>query len=319
MLLAACGAGIRLQEPTLVTQQAARLVEIRIGETTRTDARLALGEPWLQSEFWRVDVFRAEDEERELTFIIPPVPMGVFHWTVGGYGLITYDGAGRITAVASGQAFKGFNKQGAMMLRADELNLSVEPIDNRGPQLTADASRLPEYLERSRESPMCTVILACERPAAREKFPDEGCPDRVVIDEGEALDPRPLLATCEAGSRCPPNAVRWVEGVHVRVPLLVPVRLAPGGHRLVMASSVFKGRSEATFECSAGEVQYGFVRGQVSWHWWGARTSTLVADVIMAATPPANWETYSVLLFRGDRWVVEPDPSSSPRTPPDRD
>ena len=128
------------QESTLVTQQAKRTVSVRIGESSRADVQAALGEPWLLSTFWRFDVFRAEDEQTEVDFLVAiwPVPIGVFTMKVGGYVLVAYDPAGRVAQVASGSASRGSLVREDLMLRTDDLTLANEPIDERGLQLFAD-------------------------------------------------------------------------------------------------------------------------------------------------------------------------------------
>jgi len=108
------------QESTLVTQQAKRTVSVRIGESSRADVQAALGEPWLLSTFWRFDVFRAEDEQREVDF------------------LVAYEPAWRVAQVASGSASRGSLVREDLMLRTDDLTLANEPIDERGLQLFAD-------------------------------------------------------------------------------------------------------------------------------------------------------------------------------------
>ena len=290
--LPACGFGVPAKSPTLVTQQAKRTVSVRIGESSRADVQAALGEPWLRSIFWRFDVFRAEDEQTEVDF------------------LVAYDPAGRVAQVASGSASRGSLVREDLMLRTDDLTLAIEPIDERGLQLFADPARLPGYLERRRGSPTCTLVLACDFTSARESWPDAGCPDRVVIDDDEPLDPRPVFGRCDAGRSCPPNAVR--DGFYVRVPLLYAVALSPGRHRLVLTSSIFKGGGESALDCVGGEVRYGVIRGLLDRHWWGPQASTLNATVIFSEGPPANLASYGVALYRRDRWLVESEPDRPP-------
>lgn len=291
-------------------QQAEQSLKIRIGESSRADVRALLGEPWLQSDFWHFDLFRAESEQKELSFFVfftPPVPMGVFTWKVGGYVLVSYDSAGHVAKVSADNASRGMGDQDALMLRAGELNIVIEPLGDGSPQLIVDPAHLANFLALRRASPVCTLILACSRPASSQRWPDENCPDRVAIDDGEPFDPKPLYAVCDPASNCPPTAVPG--NMFARVPLLVPFTLPPGQHRLQMSSSVFKGRMEAAFECAAGEVRYATVNGQVNWHWWGPRSSTLDTTATWSGDPPTDWSSRSVLLYRRDRWMAEPEPA----------
>ena len=306
---AACGFGIPLKEPVAVTQQAQRSATLRIGESTRDDARTALGEPLLRSNFWGFDLFRVNDTSKELGVLLVtiwPIPVGAFTSQVEGYVLVAYDNAGRIDQVSSGNVSNDRVPGDFQMLRARDLSIGIDKYHRRGLALMADANRLQDYLALRSISATCTAIMACDDSAYR-KWPYEACPDQVAIDDAEPFDPRPFFGWCEPGRSCPPNALpasksmRWVPLVH-------PTILQPGVHRLAMSSSVFKGRHETSFECAAGEVRYGIIRGRVKWHWWGPRSSTLDAAVTFADELPAEWVSHSILLYLRNGWLVEPEP-----------
>jgi len=91
-LLGGCGFGIPVKDPTQVRQQVEQSMKIRIGESSRADVRTLLGEPWLESDFWHFELYRAESEQKELSFFVfftPPVPIGVFTWKIGGFVLVS--------------------------------------------------------------------------------------------------------------------------------------------------------------------------------------------------------------------------------------
>jgi len=305
--LAGCGFGVPIKDPTAVTEQTQRTETIEPGQSTRDSVRAGFGEPWLQSRYWGVDVYQALDTSTELgglVITIWPVPLGVFTYQVEGYVMVAYDPADRVVAVATGNVSNWHGEKHALMLRARDLNLGIESIYERGPQLMADASRLPEYVALRREAMTCTVILACEE-TAYERWAYEGCPDRVVIDDAEPMNPTPFFGACDPAASCPPHVLP--TGQFVWVPLVYPVTLPPGPHRLTLSSSTFKGESATSFECAAGEVRYGIIHGQVSWHWWGPRSSTLNTSVTFEEALPAKWGSYSILLYR-DRWYADPEP-----------
>jgi len=169
----------------------------------------------------------------------------------------------------------------------------------------ADANRLEDYLALRRRSATCTVILACNEERY-QKWPYETCPDRVVIDGAEPIDLQPFFGTCDPGSSCPPKTLP--AGPYMRVPMVHPITLTPGAHQLVMTSSTFKGRHEASFSCASGEVRFGIISGYVSWSAWSPRASTLNTAITFSDDLPAQWVSYSMLLFRGDRWFVQTEP-----------
>jgi hypothetical protein len=307
--LAGCGFGVSLKEPAEVRLQAQRSAFIRPGESTQESVRAALGEPWLQSRFWGFDVYRVNDTSTELggLFVtILPIPIGVFTSQVEGYLLIAYDPMGRVDQVSSGNNTPGpLGEQHPLMLRARDLNLGIEKFSGRGTQLMADAKRLQDYLALRKHSNTCTVILACEETKP-QKWPYEACPDRVVIDDDASIDPQPFFGSCDPASSCPPKILQ--AGQYMRVPMVHAISLPPGTHRLMMTSSTFKGQHETSFECAQGEVGYGIIRGHVNWDWWSPRTSTLNTSVTFEDDLPPQWASYSVLLYRQDHWLVQPEP-----------
>lgn len=306
-VLAGCGFGIPLEKPTLVTDQARRSITLQVGTSSRDDVRAVLGPPWLQSAFWRFDVYRAVAEAKELGFVMlftPPIPIGVMRSEVGGFVLVAYDDAGRVAALSSGEARRGSGIYDSAMLRAGDLYLAIEPQYRHGPQVFVDDTRLGGYLERRRLASTCTLLLACEKSSVAEKWPDESCPDRVVIDGRIVADPSPYVGACVPGSTCPDAAVH--DAPFWRVPVLVPVRLEPGEHRVVIGSSVFKGSTEASITCAAGDVRYGVLRGAVNWHWWGPRASSLAATMTLSDRAPREPRSFALVLHRGDGPVAEP-------------
>lgn len=133
--LAACGFGFPLKkDPVAVKQQAQRSAEFRLGESTRDEVRTALGEPWLQSNFWAFDLFRANDTSKELGVLfitILPLPVGVFTSQEEGYVLVAYDNTGRIAQVSSGNVPYDTTPGDFKMLRARDLTFGIDRYHQR--------------------------------------------------------------------------------------------------------------------------------------------------------------------------------------------
>lgn len=117
-------------------------------------------------------------------------------------------------------------------------------------------------------------------------------------------DPSPYVGACVAGTSCPAAAVP--EGLYARLPVLLPITLEPGEHRVVMSSSVFKGVSAASLSCAAGEVRFGVIQGSVAWHWWGPRTSTLKSAITLSDRAPSDPRSFALAIYRGDGSLAEP-------------
>jgi hypothetical protein len=309
---AGCSFGVPLNQPTVVPQQAERSATIHLGESTREDVRAALGEPWLQSEFWRFEVYRADDKRTELGFmvaIVVPVPVGVFSEKRHGYVLVTYDTAGRASQVSSGVFGEGLSASETdtwMVVRADEITLAIDRVRTK-PRTTllADASRLPDYLAGRRHAADCTLVTACDQ--------DEGCPDRIAVDDGEPFDPSPITVLCAPEAPCPkgtPLAYGKIDGrsfFHVAV--LHAMGVPPGSHRLRIASSMVHGGGESSLTCAGGEVLYGIVHGRIEGASWWSK-GTLKVTVTLSTIAPEVWDDYGVALYRDGRWLVSAAPEA---------
>jgi len=313
-VLEGCAFGIPLKKSTVVPQQAERSATIRLGEAMRAEVRAALGDPWLESDLWRAEVYRSDDKRTELGFavaIVIPVPVGVFSEKRHGYVLVTYDAAGRVSEVSPGVASDGMlasNTGKWLAIRAGEISFVVDPVGNKTRStLLADASRLAGYLEERRRADGCTLVAACAG--------DEGCPDELAVDGGEPFDPSPVTALCAPGAPCPKGAQpteTLIEGKRfVLVPVLHAIDVAPGRHHLRVTSSRIRGGAETSFECAQGEALFGAIRSHAVGASWFSK-GTLEATVTFSATPPAAWESYSIELVRNGRWLVEKGTASPP-------
>jgi hypothetical protein len=285
-----------MKKPIAVMQLEGRSSGIIIGKSTRDDVRSTLGAPMLQSRYWGVDVFRVSDTSTEIGIF--PIP-GVFTAKDQGYVLVTYDEAGSVTQISAGRTYRMMGEQQPLMLKASNLYLGIEKTivgeAPHGPQLIADAALLSAYQDLRRRSSTCTLILAYQGDENPE-IPFHGCPDTVVVDDAEPLDPTPFYAPCGLNPQCPPDIWQLTP-----VPLLIPLTLSPGGHRLALSKR--KTVYEVSFDCDAGEVLYGIIQGHVNKDWWGY---TVNFEVTFTQTPPAELSTYSVLLYSDNRWLVEP-------------
>jgi hypothetical protein len=298
-LLAACGFGVPLKQPTVVPDQAQRGAALRLGEASRDDVRAALGEPRLESDFWRVELYRADDKRTELAFavvIVIPVPVGVFSEKRHGHVLVTYDEGGRTSGVSSGVASDGFlatDSASWMTLRGDSISYVVDPVGTKSRStLLADGSRLADYLAARRGAAGCTLVAGCGG--------EGGCPDRLTIDDMEPFDPSPVTALCAPEAACPPGtpiAGTPIDGKHfVVVPVLLALDVPAGAHRLRVSSARAKGGGEASFGCVPGEEIYATVRSRAD------------DAVTLSGGPPEGWEARNLVLVRDARWLVDREP-----------
>lgn len=273
--LVGCGFRVPVQETTAISEQREKRAVLLIGTSTRADVRAALGTPEVESERWRVDLYRAEEERREVEFVVVlvlPVPVGAFRVKERGYVLVAYDEAGRVSDVASGSASEGIVAEDAthwLVLRADDLTLVVDPVKTK-PRTTllADAGRLPAYLQTRRKSADCTLVVACD--------PGERCPEEFALEGGDAIEPRPI-------------EVLTGSSIVDRIPIVHALSVAPGSHRIAGGKD--------SFECVPGDVVYANVRGAA-----GRRDEPKSS---FSKTPPSDRVDLPLVLHRNGRWWVD--------------
>ncbi|MBP7147543.1 MAG: hypothetical protein KBD01_08355 [Acidobacteria bacterium] len=306
--LALCGCGsVTLHETTAVTRQSEIGAKLEPG-TACDGVRIMLGEPWLASEAWGFDVYRADDKRSAAivaVVLVVPVPAGWGSEKRQGFVLVTYDEAKTVAQVAAGSASRGILASDAtrwMTIKAGAISAVVDPqLHHQRTTILADAALLPGYIARRRQAAECTVVVGCDGTG--------GCPDQFSIDGGTIHDPAPIEALCAPAAPCPAGTHggadhRIAQKDIVRVPVLHVLGVSPGSHRLRATSSRIEGEGRATFDCAAGEAVYMAVRSEV------VRASkrgpkTLQATITPSATAPGAWAGYNVVLFRDDRWLVD--------------
>ncbi len=301
----ACAANVPLTHPAAVEEQARRGATVEVGRSTRADVHAALGEPWLASRGWGFEAYEAHAERRELAIVsvfTPPFPIGVFRHHVRGLVLTTYDATDTVADVAVGSAPDDDLR--GLWIQAGAITVARAAAESRGLQALVDPAALARYLAQRRSSAGCTIALACA-PSEDDRWLDESCPDRVSVDDGKPFDLRGVFVSCEGG-KCPDGA--RASGGFARVPVVAPIALAPGAHRLAFASATFQGSSEQRFPCGAGDVIYGVLRGEVKRHWWGPTRSTLAVRAELSEREPPEVAGRRGLLYRDGSWLAEPEP-----------
>ncbi len=299
-----------VDDTEVLAQQSRQAAVIRQGETTRAEVRALLGEPWLGSAFWGVEVYRASDTEREagLVFLLyVPVYGGVVSADWQSFVLVAYDEADRVSAVASGRmSGKGWLAgpgENWLMVRANGTTLATDALWKGVPLLLADGQKLAAYLDRQRGSGDCTLVLACEKGA--------DCPDQLVVADGAPVNPGFVSLACPAGAPCPDGqleqrvSLSTGEVMVVSVPVLHPVSLSPGEHTVQLGSRKLRGHSTVPVRCGPGEVLYGRISGAVTGGSW-LRKGRLAATLTLQPQLPAEWSDYSIALWRQGRWIAEP-------------
>jgi hypothetical protein len=266
---------------------------IHSGETTRAEVHMMLGDPWRSSRYWQTDVHLFLAVQRTYTIWTGLAVFFPEATDVGwdGYVLVAYDDDDRVTAVDSGARA---TTRAYMMLRASDITFAKIPRKHAYELvLLASGPRLSDYLRLRPQAGNCKLIVACEPGAA--------CPDRVAIDNTLAFDPSFVSLACDSGSACPHGARPRAAEDFALVPVLQPLILSAGEHRVVVGSSSMKGDTEGMVNCPAGETRYARIQGDVS------PERGLQATIVVVDNMPDGWSDYSIVIWRSGSVVHHMD------------
>jgi hypothetical protein len=236
---------------------------IHPGQTDRAAVRGMLGEPLLSSTQWRFDLFRESTVQTMVPIVLTPipVPMGRMKDQLLRYTLVSYDTAGRVTALATGIFSKPseFRRLSpierdylALHLRTGELMFFVDPEGERGENLLLAPGSRDAVLHRVHSPSECTVVMGCG---------DRGCGDRLAVD-GVKSQPLPLrivqLYWMKADAR-----KSWLKGTSPSgseplpwLETLVAMQFPPGVHTLKFSIRHLGGEHEVSLACRPGEIKY---------------------------------------------------------------
>lgn len=272
-----------LKESQLETVLPRTTAQITVGQSTRAEVRRLVGAPLVSSDYWRFDLYRLSDENRQLHWYV--VPMGVASERVNGYVLVAYDPHGTVAARAHGIGHDPGVTYAGLPAEADVVagDLRFDVLEDEA-FLAVGVARRDVYL-RERGSPdRCRVVVGC--------VPSR-CPARITLD-GD----RPLAY---------PTALTGLsQAVTVE-------ELASGEHEITAAPSHFSASfaAEARFECPAGETRYVALelspdetQGAL------ALRSKYLAKLRVSALMPDSLRDRPLLLWANGRWRVEAEPGS---------
>lgn len=304
-LLAGCwGFTKTLHEAEAIDDDALRQAAIRPGETTRAEFLELLGEPWVSSRRWRVDLHRVTDYDSEFSlafFLYWPIVPSVERTDWESYLLISWDENDVAAAAAAGQVDRdGYMERGQLVLRAGELTMAVDRAEDEGLALWVGPHALGPYLDERVTADACTLVLACDRGTR--------CPNRVSVDDGPAFDASFVRLYCIDESQCQgaesdPAESRAAERPVSWMLVLHPLDLAPGEHRLVLADKHRKGSSEIAFSCQPGQVLFARVQAELVpgsfWSGYDVQPTAVLVDSL-----PPEWSNYRVVLWRSGAWLV---------------
>lgn len=264
---------------------------------TRAEIIARIGEPWITDARHRVDVFRVSDKQHGVVVVFTPWPVPVPDIPINfrGYSLVSYAPNGIVEAadwaynvdsaasVAEREHIKNVARAGDYVLEHPSLG-GVKHVALGVTHARYLVERRADTLSQSN----CTVLTVCGEfiPHLGWSVDKDVCWNRLRVDD------------------------KYVGHVVVNGQYSVPIRLAPGTHRLSFESKRLHGVANTTLSCTAGEVWYASFRSEVTNRYSeiqgllrGGEIGEGTAQVMLTREPPPEGEPAFVLLNYGGKPV----------------
>jgi len=261
--------------------------------TMQADVHKLLGEPWISSERWRVEVYRRTGNYRELLVmwgLLPfpiPAPIPLPKEDLTGYTLVTYSAAGVVEGVDT--AVSKYPESPLTDIQAGDFAF-VEKKPPPGAPIHPASQALIVSHERFAATDVhsCTVLASCSGRWCMSDSPLE-----MQLDSDPST--KYVLGTFGSGERYP----------------FVPLTAEPGAHTLHFSAEgkADWGEVSTPFTCLASELRYAIpsalIRRTYRIENLSSRHSRLEGTVQIQNEVPAELKDSGVLLWTNGRWLVE--------------
>ncbi len=263
--------------------------------TTRADVRKLLGEPWIASERWRVEVYRRTGNYRELLVmfgLLPfpiPAPIPLPKEDLTGYTLVSYSAADVVEAVDT--AISKYPNSPFALMQAGDFAFMEENAAPGTPNGTASQALIVSH-ERFAASRMqadvnsCTVLVGCSPCKIWDTYSIQ-----MQLDD----DPSTRYVPSTFGS-------------HRKYPF-VPLTPIDGEHTLHFSQPALEGEIKTQFSCPSPELRYAHLilvaPALFTWENVFSLHLKLIGTVQMSNEVPASLKDSGVLLWTNGRWLVD--------------
>jgi hypothetical protein len=257
--------------------------------TTRADVHKLLGEPWIASERWRVEVYRKTGNYRELLVmfgLLPlpiPAPIPLPKEDLTGYTLVTYSAAGVVEGVDTAVS-KSPDSPHADIQAGDFAFMEKKPLPEAPIHTTSQALIVSHERFAATDVHSCTVLVGCSEMWCKSDSPIE-----MQLD-GD-------------------TSTKYVLGTFGHP--LVPLMAEPGAHTLHFSAEgkADWGEVSTRFTCPASELRYvipsAVIRRTYRIENLFLPHSRLEGRVQIQNEVPAELKDSGVLLWTNGRWLVE--------------
>jgi hypothetical protein len=264
---------------------------------TRAKVHDLLGDPWISSDRWRIEVYRKTGNYHELLVtlsLLPPVPLPLpipGKKDLTGYTLVSYSPGGVVDAV--GTAISKYPESPLAHIQAGDFAFTEQEPPPGSPIRTALQALIVSD-ERFTAPDVridvhsCTVLVGCSQMWCKSSAPIE-----LQLD-GDAST-KYVMGTFGSGRRYP----------------LMPLMPEPGAHTLNFSAVDKGGWGEVStpFTCPPSALQYviptALVRRthRIENLFWPH--SRLEVTVQIQKDAPAELKESGVLLWTNGRWLVQ--------------
>lgn len=257
----------------------------RTAQTTQADVHKLLGEPWISSERWRVEVYRRTGNYRELVVmfgLLPfpiPAPIPSPKEDLTGYTLVTYSSAGVVedidTAISKYPAPPLAAIQAGDFAFTEKRPLPAGPIGPASQALIVSHERFAGTYVNS-----CTVLVGCSKI----------CDNSIDVQLDDDRSTKYALGSLGTS--------------------LIPLVGQPGAHTLrFRAKNAVRGEVSTRFTCPASGPRYVissvFIRTTHHMENLFRPNSHLEGTARILNEVPAELKDSGVVLWSNGQWLVE--------------
>lgn len=289
-----------------------------------------LGTPWLASIAWGVEVYRdARTQTEVLSTTI--IPSGRLQDDIYRYTLVSYGADRTATATASGIHRKPSKwrmtqpielKDLALFLQAGDFTFAAGWEDRHETLMISPAAR-DTFLAAAGQSSDATVVIGCGLHLCPAKLSIDGGPTLLIpyrlnpaIPGGNA----PLITGNTADTVVPYPA----SGVFPIRDTIAAIRVSPGTHTLKSwggnwqhgeLAGLISGNGSVSFTGSAGEVIYIVIDVSAREFSWAGGAKDIRWDITSQSLMPMLFRDRPLIVYRGERWLIEPESLPSAAQP----
>ena len=226
------------------------------------------------SEHWRFDAFRITERNVGVIVFGGGIPVPMWDKEVG-YILVAYDHEGRAADVQyglrAGGSWAGGESNGPASVTVTARDLQLRAT-GKETFLAVPPSRRDQYLQSLPSGTECRVVIGA---------PDS-ISDAALLIDGQPGPPLPKTMS----------------------DTLMPIRLAPGRHRIEVLLSGAAKAGVTEIQCVGGETHYAALRVLP-----GAGSSKHSSIEVVTATARPDWiEQFALLIWGNGHWLVEAEP-----------